>query len=53
MPKLDTKEALRIAIANIQAISIHDPKNYTDEVKKAKQVLGRKLMDLLTITEEE
>ena len=52
MKKLDTKEALRVAIANIQAISIYDAKNYTDEVKKAKQVLGRKLMDLMTIKKE-
>ncbi len=45
----DTKEALRVAIANIEAINVFDNINYTKELKQAKQILGKKLMDLLTI----
>ena len=49
MTKLDTKEALRIAIANLQAIKIYDEENYTKELHKAKCILGHRLMDLLTV----
>ena len=49
MKYLDTKEALRVAIANLEAIKLCDPDNYTKELKTCKLTLSRKLIKLLII----
>ncbi len=47
MSKLNTKNCLQVAIANIYAINLYDNKNYTKELKQVKKVLQNKLMDIL------
>lgn len=49
MKSFDTKEALRMAIANIEAIKVYDKNNYKPEFTAYQQGLRAKLRDLTTV----
>ena len=47
---LDTKEALRVAIANIEAIREYDKNSFDLDLHNCQRVLHKKLLKLITIS---